>query len=1317
MPTETSADGTVVDYDSNGRPVRQQLPDGTVFDGFTADGKPTHATLPGNQDVSITYGGDGSSTWSYADGMKVSRDSSGALTHESTSDGASFDRFTADGRPTHGSVPGADGQPAQDVSISYRGDGSSSWTYADGTRVDRDAAGDVTHEITSDGASFDRFTVDGRPTHGSVPGVDGQPPQSVDISYGGDGSSTWTYADGTRVDRNAAGDVTREVTSDGASFDRFTADGRPTHGSVPGADGQPAQAVDISYGGDGSSTWTYADGTRVDRDAAGDITREVTSDGASFDRFTADGRPTHGSVPGADGQPPQAVDITYGGDGSSTWSYADGTRVSRDASGALTHQTTSDGASFDRFTVDGRPTHGSVPGADGQPPQSVDIRHGGDGSSTWTYADGTRVDRNAAGDVTREVTSDGASFDRFTADGRPTHGSVPGADGQPPQAVDISYGGDGSSTWTYADGTRVDRGAAGDVTREITSDGASFDRFTADGRPTHGSVPGADGQPAQDVSIAYGGDGSSTWTYADGTKVSRDASGALTHQTTSDGASFDRFTPDGRPTHGSVPGADGQPPQAVDISYGGDGSSTWTYADGTRVDRDAAGDITREITSDGASFDRFTVDGRPTHGSVPGVDGQPPQSVDITYGSDGSSTWTYADGTRVDRDAAGDVTRETTSDGASFDRFTADGRPTHGSVPGADGQPAQDVSISYGGDGSSTWSYADGTRVDRNAAGDVTREITSDGASFDRFTADGRPTHGSVPGADGQPAQAVDISYGGDGSSTWTYADGTRVDRDAAGDITREITSDGASFDRFTADGRPTHGSVPGADGQPPQDVSISYGGDGSSTWTYADGTKVDRNAAGDITREITSDGASFDRFTADGRPTHGTVPGTDGQPAQAVDISYGGDGSSTWTYADGTRVDRNAAGDVTREVTSDGASFDRFTVDGRPTHGSVPGADGQPPQSVDISYGGDGSSTWTYADGTKVDRNAAGDVTREVTSDGASFDRFTADGRPTHGSVPGVDGQSPQAVDISYGGDGSSTWTYADGTRVDRDAAGDITREITSDGASFDRFTADGRPTHGSVPGVDGQSPQAVDISYGGDGSSTWSYADGTRIDRDAAGDVTREVTSDGASFDRFTADGRPTHGSVPGADGQPAQDVSISYGGDGSSTWTYADGTRVDRNAAGDVTRETTSDGASFDRFTADGRPTHGSVPGADGQPAQDVDISYGGDGSTTWTYADGTRVDRNAAGDVTRETTSDGASFDRFTADGRPTHGTVPGTDGQPAQAVDITYGGDGSSTWTYADGTKVDRNAAGDITHETTSDGASFDRFTADGKPTH
>ncbi|MFC8297382.1 hypothetical protein [Micromonospora orduensis] len=714
---------------------------------------------------------------------------------------------------------------------------------------------------------------------------------------------------------------------------------------------------------------------------------------------------------------------------------------------------------------------------------------------------------------------------------------------------------------------------------------------------------------------------------------------------------------------------DGQSPQAVDISYGGDGSSTWSYADGTRIDRDAAGDVTREVTSDGASFDRFTADGRPTHGSVPGADGQPPQDVSISYGGDGSSTWTYADGTRVDRNAAGDTTRETTSDGASFDRFTADGRPTHGTVPGTDGQPPQSVDITYGGDGSSTWTYADGTRVDRNAAGDITREITSDGASFDRFTADGRPTHGTVPGTDGQPPQSVDITYGGDGSSTWTYADGTKVDRDAAGDITREITSDGASFDRFTADGRPTHGTVPGTDGQPPQSVDITYGGDGSSTWTYADGTKVDRNAAGDITRETTSDGASFDRFTVDGRPTHGSVPGADGQPPQSVDITYGGDGSSTWTYADGTKVDRNPDGAVVRQTTSEGNVFDRFDGDGRPTHGTAPGQGGEPAQQVDVVYNGDGSSVWSYqGDGSKVFRAADGTVTRQELKDGSVFDRFNGDGRPTHGTAPGQGGEPAQQVDITYGADGSSIWSYqGDGSKVFRAADGTVTRQELKDGSVFDRFNGDGRPTHGTIPGQDGEQAQQVDITYGADGSNIWSYqGDGTKVYRNAEGDTTRQVLKDGTTFDQFDAKGTPTHGTAPSTNGQPAQQITITYAPDGSSTWKYGDGTTIRRDPAGTVTAMQTA-GWTFDTFDGQGRPTHGNEDGKNNS----VDIKYSDDGSSVWTYRDGTVVNRNSNGDVVLMQ-ADGWIYDAFDDRGRPLHGSKDG------KTVTISYGADGLTT---------------------------------------
>ncbi|MEU8210350.1 WXG100 family type VII secretion target [Micromonospora sp. NPDC049044] len=1300
--TWTYADGTTLNRDSDGAVTHMRTSDGASFDRFDADGRPIHCSLPGEngeapQEVNIAYNGD-ASTWTYGDGTTLNRDSDGAVTHMRTADGASFDRFDADGRPTHGSLPGDDGEAPQEVNIAYNGD-ASTWTYTDGTTLNRNADGTVTHMRTTDGASFDRFDADGRPLHGSLPGEDGAAPQDVTIAYDGD-ASTWTYTDGTTLNRNADGTVTHMRTTDGASFDRFDADGRPLHGSLPGENGEAPQEVNIAYNGD-ASTWTYADGTTLNRNADGTVTHMRTTDGASFDRFDADGRPLHGSLPGEDGAAPQDVTIAYDGD-ASTWTYADGTTLNRNADGTVTHMRTADGASFDRFDSGGRPTHGTLPGDDGEAPQEVNIAYDGD-ASTWTYGDGTTLNRNADGTVTHMRTADGASFDRFDSDGRPTHGTLLGENGEPPQDVTIAYNGD-ASTWTYGDGTTLNRGADGQVTHMRTSDGASFDRFDADGRPTHGSLPGENGEPPQDVTIAYDGD-ASTWTYGDGTTLNRDSDGAVTHMRTSDGASFDRFDADGRPLHGTVPGENGEAPQDVAIAYDGD-ASTWTYGDGTTLNRGADGQVTHMRTSDGATFDRFDADGRPTHGSLPGEDGAAPQDVAIAYDGD-ASTWTYGDGTTLNRDADGTVTHMRTSDGASFDRFDADGRPTHGSLPGEDGAAPQDVRIAYDGD-ASTWTYGDGTTLNRDSDGAVTHMRTSDGASFDRFDADGRPLHGTVPGENGEAPQDVAIAYDGD-ASTWTYGDGTTLNRGADGQVTHMRTSDGATFDRFDADGRPIHGTVPGENGEPPQDVAIAYDGD-ASTWTYGDGTTLNRDADGQVTHMRTADGASFDRFDSGGRPTHGTLPGDDGEAPQEVNIAYNGD-ASTWTYADGTTLNRNADGTVTHMRTTDGASFDRFDADGRPLHGSLPGENGEPPQDVTIAYNGD-ASTWTYADGTTLNRDSDGTVTHMRTADGASFDRFDSDGRPTHGTLPGENGEPPQDVTIAYNGD-ASTWTYADGTTLNRNADGQVTHMRTADGASFDRFDADGRPLHGSLPGENGEAPQEVNIAYNGD-ASTWTYADGTTLNRNADGTVTHMRTTDGASFDRFDADGRPLHGSLPGENGEPPQDVTIAYNGD-ASTWTYGDGTTLNRGADGQVTHMRTSDGASFDRFDADGRPLHGSLPGENGEAPQDVTIAYNGDAST-WTYTDGTTLNRDADGTVTHMRTADGASFDRFDADGRPTHGTIPGDDGAAPQEVTIAYDGD-ASTWTYTDGTTVNRNSDGAVTQMRTADGASFDRFDADGRPLH
>jgi hypothetical protein len=380
VPTVKAADGTVVEYDAEGRVVRQQLTDGTVFDSFTADGRPTHGTLPGSGEVSISYAGDGSSMWKYADGTTVGRNADGDVTRQTTPDGAVFDRFNADGKPTHGTVDG------QVVSVSYGSGGGSVWTYDDGTVVTRDAGGDVIRQKTSDGAVFDRFNADGKPTHGTVDG------QVVSISYARNGSSVWTYeSDGTKVYRNPDGGVTKQVLADGTTYDKFDGEGRPLHGTVPSGDGQPAQDVTITYAADGSGTWTYGDGTVLKRNGSGAVT-SLQSDGWTFDKFDGQGRPTAGK----DGTGNSAT-VVYAEDGSSVWKYSDGTIVTRNANGDV-ETLQSNGWTYDEFDDQGRPTHGYD--GDGN---TVGIEYKADGIVESTFGDGTVVGTDEDGNPIYQI--------------------------------------------------------------------------------------------------------------------------------------------------------------------------------------------------------------------------------------------------------------------------------------------------------------------------------------------------------------------------------------------------------------------------------------------------------------------------------------------------------------------------------------------------------------------------------------------------------------------------------------------------------------------------------------------------------------------------------------------------------------------------------------------------------------------------------------------------------------------------------------------------------------------------------------------------
>ncbi len=71
----------------------------------------------------------------------------------------------------------------------------------------------------------------------------------------------------------------------------------------------------------------------------------------------------------------------------------------------------------------------------------------------------------------------------------------------------------------------------------------------------------------------------------------------------------------------------------------------------------------------------------------------------------------------------------------------------------------------------------------------------------------------------------------------------------------------------------------------------------------------------------------------------------------------------------------------------------------------------------------------------------------------------FDADGRPHEGSAGGVH------FSIDYRADGRTVNTFDDGTVIQYDSGGRVTRQETPDGTVYSRFDSQGRPTAGSTP------------------------------------------------------------------------------------------------------------------------------------------------------------------------------------------------------------------------------------------------------------
>ncbi|MFG1885220.1 hypothetical protein, partial [Micromonospora sp. NPDC049102] len=397
-------------------------------------------------------------------------------------------------------------------------------------------------------------------------------------------------------------------------------------------------------------------------------------------------------------------------------------------------------------------------------------------------------------------------------------------------------------------------------------------------------------------------------------------------------------------------------------------------------------------------------------------------------------------------------------------------------------------------------SYDDGSKVSYDGSDHLTSQVSGDGTVFSAFDAEGRPSHAVLPHGRG----SVAISHAADGGSTWSYDDGSKVSYDGSNHLTSQVSGDGTVFSAFDAEGRPSHAVLPHGRGT----VAISHAADGGSTWSYSDGTRVERDLSGRIIRETTSDGIVFDQFDGNGRPVHGRVPGTDGNPPQTVSIQNRADGTSTWTYHDAggattMTLTRSASGQPLTMV-QDGWTFSNFDNTGRPQAGH--GANGD----VTIEYRANGLSIWRYTDtggGQTVIVRDADNNPKTMVADGWIFSSFDSQGRPLAGSSPAENGGPPQKVTISYGHDGSSTWRYGDGTVVNRTGDGHVTSMVV-DGWTYTKFDNQGRPTYGTKDG------KSISISYTGDWTVT-KYSDGTTIGVDSQGHPIYQINPDGTRFE----------------------------------------------------------------------------------------------------------------------------------------------------------------------------------------------------------
>jgi YD repeat-containing protein len=359
--------------------ARQVTADGTVYDGFDDQGRPTSGVTPSGSRFSQTYDAKGDSFQHLPDGTTVESSPAGKVVKQVAPDGTVFDGFDGQGRPTSGMS--ADGRR---FTITYDAKGDSFEHLSDGTTVQSPPDRRAVNQVTAEGTTFDG---QGGPTSGTSSGG-----SRFTNTYDAKGNSFEHPSDGTAVRSSPDQRAVNQVTAEGATFGGFAGQGGPTSGTSSGG-----SRFTNTSDAKGDSFQHPSAGAPAQSSPAGNAGNQVTAEGTTFD---GQGRPTSGTLP--DGT---HYSVTYDAKGDSFQHMPDGTTVEYSPTGKVIKQVAPDGTMIDGFDGQGRPTSGTS--ADGT---HFTTTYDAKGDSFQHLSDGTTIEYDKNGHPIKTWTAQGAEI-------------------------------------------------------------------------------------------------------------------------------------------------------------------------------------------------------------------------------------------------------------------------------------------------------------------------------------------------------------------------------------------------------------------------------------------------------------------------------------------------------------------------------------------------------------------------------------------------------------------------------------------------------------------------------------------------------------------------------------------------------------------------------------------------------------------------------------------------------------------------------------------------------------------------------------------